>query len=95
MNICKVQGCLNDVTGKSYRCGEHSTTCIAEGCDVESTAVRCSKHAARYSRIGRSYMTCHHAGCQSAPTGDRDECPRHAIEVSDLQRQLDAAHALL
>ena len=95
MNICKIVDCSNASMGKGYRCDEHAENCLAEGCQTPAVTVRCSKHAARYARLGHSALKCKHAGCIEAPDGDTATCLSHYGSVSPLQADLDTALALL
>ena len=96
MNICRITGCVGTPTGKNHRCSEHAETCLAEGCDTPSPdAVRCSKHAARYIRLGHSALKCKHAGCPEKPFEDRSVCTTHLGGPDELQQSLDDAVELL
>lgn len=95
MNICRIIGCFNAVDGKTSRCEEHALNCVAEGCDVETEAVRCSKHAARYWRLGHSALRCKNAGCTQPPADDYASCAEHVRYVSDVQESINAAFDLL
>lgn len=93
--VCRIVGCSTETVGRQTRCTEHSNTCVAEGCTTESKAVRCSRHAGSYWRLGASHISCRHVGCTILPMGDRAVCENHALGVSELQASLDAAVALL
>lgn len=68
---------------------------MAEGCEIHSESVRCSKHSGMYARTGHSHVSCIHAGCRSKPIEDRNVCSTHLAGPSELQVALDDAYALL
>lgn len=80
-NICKIDGCTKIVTRRGERgrlpsrCIEHSTTCLVPECEVPTDAVRCSKHAARYARLGTTDLCC---TCESLT---KYECRQHPLAV--------------